>query len=149
VIGVEEFAINGTVGDYTSNNPLGLDGFETYPSLPAMTLRTNVSYFDTAGRVVGQERKNGPTVLTYSNTEYLGSKTISKPQLGSYQATIVDGLGRTTRVETYNGNSGADRHRVGEPGCDHQLLVLLRPRPEPPGRSSLQPRFRSTSPLAG
>ena len=104
-IGVEEFVVSGTPGNYASNSP-AVDGFETFPNLPtSITLRTNVSYFDTAGRVVGQERKNGTTVLVYSNTEYLGSKTITKPQIGSYQATVVDGMGRTARVETYNGTS--------------------------------------------
>ena len=96
----------------------GSNGFATWPSLPtAVDLRTTVPVYDTANRVTASTTYWDGTALVTSQTEYLGTKTISKPQIGSYQATTVDGVGRTVKVETYNGTTAPTATGLANPGA--------------------------------
>ncbi|HAP75434.1 MAG TPA: hypothetical protein DCR14_05065 [Acidimicrobiaceae bacterium] len=103
----------GKPGDRTSPPSLtgASEGFATWPSWPASTsvkLRTTTPVYDTANRVTSTTVAWDGTTLVTSNTEYRGTTTITKPQIGSWQSTTVDGLGRTMNVKTYNGTTAPD-----------------------------------------
>ena len=103
---IEPFTVTDTPGDRVSPTIAQSGGFVTYPALPSTpVLRTNTATFDTAGRTLTATRSYGPTPLVSTATEYLGTRTVTKPQLGSWQATTLDALGRTVQVETYNGTT--------------------------------------------
>ena len=59
----------------------------------------------------------GATALVTTQTEYLGTTTITKPQVGSWQATTVDGRGRTSNVKTYNGTTAPTAAGLANPGA--------------------------------
>ncbi|CAB4924327.1 unannotated protein [freshwater metagenome] len=104
---IEAFTVTDTApGDRTSPTAGGSLGLATWPNLPTtVTLRTDTTVYDILNRPLSATRKNGATTLVANSIEYRGSQTITKPQIGSWVATSVDGRGRTIKVAAYNGTT--------------------------------------------
>ncbi|MDO8361492.1 MAG: C2 family cysteine protease [Actinomycetota bacterium] len=127
VTGIEAFAIaDAAPGDRSSPSVNQANGFTTWPNLPTgVTLRTDNAVFDTANRATSSTRKWGINTLVTTATEYLGTSTITKPQIGSWQKTTVDGLGRVSRIETYNGSTPANAQGSGGTSPDGSSVTTF------------------------
>jgi RHS repeat-associated protein len=119
VTAIDPFAIDDSApGDDTSSTT-GQAGFITWPNLPTtVTLRTTNTVYDDQDRPTSVTRKWGTSTLVTASTEYRGSRTINKPQIGSWAATTVDGFGRPIKTESYNGTSApSSQGNIGNGGA--------------------------------
>jgi RHS repeat-associated protein len=141
---VEPFVVSdGVGGDRTSAGGAGARGFASWPSLPtsmslngvATNMHTNVTTYDTINRATSSTRFYGSTAIYNVQTEYRGTVTVTKPQIGSWSSVKVDGLGRTVQTKLYNGQTepatgGSAATGPGTAGAVNNISYTV-PKPAP------------------